>query len=634
MTDTPPPGPERKPDLRLLRNELDQAEAASVAPPHESAERPPDGGAPPRKPPNPDRAPGEIYRGCPVHALGVHGEVFYYQDILGQLCAVTNHTKDRMRGIFGGRSDLLIEQFPQYNKSGGVSGWAQEGAATAMMRAAAEKGVWDAGERVRGLGAWPDQEGGVALHCGDAILHRGRWRAPGLIDGYVYPSAPKIPRPLDAADAMSAESLRLVSELHEILGTWSWQRRDVDAWLLAGWLGAACFAGALRWRPMTWITGDAGTGKSTLQELILHLLGGEQSVLASSDPTEAGIRQVLAAGSQSTIPVLLDEMEAEENNQRILSLIKLARQAASGGVILRGGNDHRSHSFKVRSTFLFSSILVPPLQDQDVSRIALLELNELDRTAPAPNVQPKVWGRMGRALSGRVLAQWPRLAETLERYRRALNRHGHSARGCDQYGVLLAMADLIMHDEAPDEARCEEWGAKLSSVLIVTQTDQLRDWQRMLNHMLGQTIEPFRSGQRYPLGRWILAAAGLRDTPQPGDARLALPSYGLKVEGRGQDALLVIANTHPGLGTIFAGTRWYAGSGQRGVWSQAVKRIPGSIATGARSFEGVSSRAYTVPLKSMPQLFGDEDAPEASQTPEAPSYQDIAVRTFTPDDFA
>lgn len=604
MTDTPDPTASGKPNLRVVGDQLAGAAPKGKRDDGDHGDR---GGGKGRRP---VRDAGDIYPGCPVHALGVNGDTFYYLDYLGQLAAVANHTKDRMRGIFGGRSELLVREFPQRNaKSGKVTGWAQEDAATAMMRAAAEKGVWDAAERVRGLGAWSDQDGGVALHCGDGILVRGDWRIPGLIEEHVYPSAPRITRPQPPGEALSAEGAAAVSDLLALLGTWNWQRGDgVDPWLLLGWLGAAGVAGALRWRPMVWVTGDAGTGKSTLLELIQHVLGGEQAVLSSSDPTEAGIRQVLASGAQATIPVLLDEMEAEENNQRTYGLIKLARQASSGAIILRGGNDHRSHTFKVRSCFFFSSILVPPLLDQDISRIALLELHELDRDVKAPAIQPKVWAAAGRALAGRVLAQWGRWAETLDAYRRALSGAGHSARGCDQYGVLLAAADLAMHEGPVDLDRCDAWAARLPVAVVAVQTDQMRDYERMLNHMLGQQIEPFRSGQRYPLSRWIASAAGVReDSPLPGDARSALPMYGLRVEGRGLDASLLVANTHPGTAGVFEGTRWQASAGQRGVWAQAMKRIPGAEPTGVLSFDGVRSRAYKVPLRAIEGLFGDPD---------------------------
>lgn len=609
----------RKPDLKLLAQDVERAAATMVR-----AEPAGDGASP-------ERARGEIWPGCPVQALGVHGKLFFYLDILGQLSEVDNHSKDRMRGIFGGRDDLLMQNFPRWSKGSDreaprVIGWDGEGAAAAMQRACAEKGVWNAFERVRGLGAWPDDEGGVTLHCGDAILYKGKWCPPGEIDDYVYPSAPKVPRPLEERPKTAPGRLLL-----DLLDTWAWARGDLDAYLLMGWICGAMFGGAIDWRPLVWITGDKGTGKSTVQRAIRLVMGGEGAILQSTDATEAAVRQFLM---QSTIPVALDEIEADADNRRALSVIKLARQAASGGVVLRGGADHQGQEFRARSAFVFSSILVPPLLDQDISRIALLELNPLPRGMTSPEIEPRHWKQVGRALRARVLDQWPRMASTLELYRRALHDAGHDARGCDQFGTLLAMADLAMHDTPPDAERCDAWARRLRAEAISDQTDQSADWQRMLNHLFGQHLDIYRGGDRHTLGRWVLAAAGLLDHPDPIRARAALPAYGLRLEGRGNTARLTIANGHPGLAGLFLGTHWHAGGGQKGVWSQAAKRIPGSTVTGALRFDGVVSRGWQFSLSSVPNFFDERGDMPLAEGATGPSDQAVESAHFNPDDFA
>lgn len=608
MSDVPEP---EKPALRLVKAELEAPEEVGGGP--ESAQEPPPGpdpagGKPPRKR-RPERPPGEIWAGCPVEALGVQGKNYYYLDYLRQLATVDGHTKDRMRGVFGGRSDLLQREFPQYSKSGDVSGWAQEKAATAMMLACTEKGVWNALERVRGIGAWTDGDGGVVLHCGDQVLVGGAWRETGGIDGHVYPSGPPIPRPLGPREAAPKGDMP-ATQLVDLLATWSWLRGDIDAWLLTGWICAAMFGGALEWRPLVWITGDAGTGKSTVQRLIRAVIG-EGGILQATDATEAGIRQFLM---QSTIPVALDELEAEADGRKAEAIVKLARQAASGGVVLRGGADHVGQEFRARSCFAFSSILIPRLLDQDISRIAVLDLSPLPRDVVPPAIDVRHWAHVGRALRAQILGQWPRMVETIERYRLALARVGHSARGCDQYGTLLGMADLAMYDSVPDDARCDRLAAQLSAAAIADQTDQLTDWQRCVSHLFGQHIEPYRSGQRFPVGRWVLAAAGLREEPKQGDAAEALPSFGMKVDGRGVAAELIVSNTHSAIGGFYRDTHWAAG-----VWRQAFKRIPGAAATGALSFDGATSRAYKFKLSAIPNLFDDrppQPAPEPAYSPE------------------
>lgn len=590
----------QNPSLELLRGELDPPPPNE----HEAATEP-------------MKTRGIIFPGSPVTALGVYGPSYYYLDYLGQLAEVKKHDLDRIRGIFGGRVDLLTAEFPRMSKGTEttppvVVGWKQDKAAEAMVRACTEKGVWNATARVRGLGAWPDDEGGVILHCGDSVYYKGEWQLPGEIDGFVYPSEVRTPRPL--SQTITAGDHSPAAELLDTLKSWHWLRGDVDAYLLLGWICSAMFGGALNWRPMVWLTGDAGTGKSTLQEIIGDIFG-PNSLLQPAGATEAAIRQYTG---QSTIPVAIDELEADAGSSHAKNVIKLARLASSGGKVIRGGQDHKASEFFVKNSYLFSSILVPDMLDQDISRIAVLDLLALKKGSKAPKPSPKKWGRVGRALRRMVLDNWDRLHDTLEAYRGALAATGHSHRGCDQFGTLLALADLVIFDEEPDQARLDAWAEKLSARIVQDQAQQSADWERCLNYLFGQQIDMFRGGEKLTVGRWILVAAGMDDSDEIDKAQRALSSIGLRVYGRKEGAQLAIANSHDGLARLFEGTRWYASSASNGVWSQAIRRIPCSTATSALSFTMVKSRCWKFPLASIPGLFGEDGLPAAAEPPEAP----------------
>lgn len=560
----------------------------------------------PEKAPAPDedgRSRGEIWKDCPVQALGVTGDICFYLDLLGQLRRVDNHTKDRMRTIFGGRTEWLMEKFPSYAKGSNFpTGWSQEESASAMTRACFERGVWDAEKRVRGRGAWVDEDGGLLLHCGDGILLKGEWAPPGRIGDYVYPSEPKSPRPLKAMPASGPENP--AEKLLETLKSWSFERGDLDAYLLFGWILAAMLGGALKWRPMCWVTGDAGSGKSTIHELIKAMLS-EEWMVYSSDPTEAGVRQLI---DQSSVPVLLDEAEPKEgDNSRILGMVTLARQAASGGVVLRGGSNHHGKKFQARSAFLFSSILVPGLLDQDIQRLALLRLNPLKPGITPPAVSPKEWRPVGRGIMARLVALWPLLHETLETFRAALARVGHSARGCDQFGTILAMAHLGLFDAPPTVKDAEAWAARLPAAEL--EDAGMSDWKRMLNHLLSSDMPGFRGGMTHSVGAWIEAAAAPGSDPTdvgvaPLEAGRALKDMGIIVKGVTPYATVTIANCHSRLAKIFDGQRWSGGGGRSGVWAQAAARVPGAQKTGSVRFGVVVSKAVSFPLSSL-----DADAP-------------------------
>jgi hypothetical protein len=100
-------------------------------------------------------------------------------------------------------------------------------------------------------------------------------------------------------------------------------------------------------------------------------------------------------------------------------VINLARLASSGGDAHRGGQDHEGHAFKAKTCFLFSSILLPPLLQQDRNRMAILELEKIPRDAiRSSSTRPSCASRP--QLRRRLIDQWPRLDALLAKYRTAL----------------------------------------------------------------------------------------------------------------------------------------------------------------------------------------------------------------------
>ena len=63
-------------------------------------------------------------------------------------------------------------------------------------------------------------------------------------------------------------------------------------------------------------------------------------------------------------------------------MVELARHAYSGGDILRGSEG--GESFRARCSLGFSSINIPQLRPQDLSRLTVLNLLPLPKGAEAP----------------------------------------------------------------------------------------------------------------------------------------------------------------------------------------------------------------------------------------------------------
>ena len=89
---------------------------------------------------------------------------------------------------------------------------------------------------------------------------------------------------------------------------------------------------------------------------------------------------------------------------------------------------------------------------------------------------------------------WPRLAEVLEMYRQALVEHGHTGRGVDVFGTLLAVADIMLHDDLPTWDELAVWGERLQADTLPELEGDIADEHYCLSHLMSQVIDPYRSG--------------------------------------------------------------------------------------------------------------------------------------------
>lgn len=606
-------------NVRQLRRD---AEAAAAAPDAEPPELPP---APPPGD-DPDEPDGEGPWGgawlppdFPIVALGKLGRVNHMLDQLGQLASYPDKEIGRatIEGLMGTRPQLLEQYWPRlklYKNADGevirkeVIGWRPEDAGRCIKAACAREGVWDPAEKVRGRGAWSNGQGDLILHFGDVIGlwpvdgTGPHWLEPGKIDELIYPAGKVLRRP-----ALERESrLGVGAELLKTLQSWNWLRPELDPYLALGHLVAGVLGGALRWRPLAWLSGGKGTGKSTLQQLRKGLLG--DWIVGSSDATAAGIWQKLKF---DTRPVDIDELETgEETASRIEAIKALFRQAASGGIVLRGGADHEGHEFVARSVFLLSSIQQPQLNSADRSRLALLELRPLIGTLPEPDLGESRLEAMGRKLLRRVVDQWPRFAPTLALYAQAMREGGHDARGAAVFGTLLACHDLLLYDREPDSDTLAEWSRELAAAELAELAGDLPIEQDCLIRLLTQQLPTGKGGELQMVGE-LVARAVKRDvlgepTIDAVDSSRILRQAGLEVRGAPRDKAtgtakwpgmyLWVAYRHAGTARLYEGSRWRAGGEGVGPWIQPLSRLAGAAPN--QSFHcGAQTKAVLLPIE-------------------------------------
>ncbi len=551
---------------------------------------------------------------CPVRPLGVLGDVVYYLDGLNQLrpLKTKDHSRLQLQGLFIPQTRYVYKLWPKMNKDGEIKTWQPEVAAEQLMGLAGEKGIFNPMENLRGPGCWRGDDGELIMHLGDEIMVDGERFKPGLIGNYVYPGFDAGPKPKKTLNMPGLD-------LKDLFSSWSF-KRDMDPHLLVGWVVAAILSGALAWRPLCWLTGDKATGKSTLQLVIADVIG-KGGIISVTDTTPAGLWQRLGYKS---LPVALDEFEAEEDNRKNNAVIKLAREAASGGAILRGGSEHNGMEFKARSCFLFSSILMPSLAPQDQSRMAILSLDPIPKGKKPPVMDKKNLRRIGLGIRHEIMTRWGDFDDILQAYSLHLGQMGHGGRSADVFGTLMACAHLVLYDDVPYEEFLDQVCAGLDPQTMLEKDDEISDHQACLEYLLLKEIDLWKGGTKKQIVKIINAAIGNDQDYGPDSASEVLQRYGLRVieetDVRSPDyrkSYLMVANAHPGLSKIFENTHWAGRPNGKGVWVQALRRCPGSfVPKKPQKFNGVSKRGTYLPMVQVLGELGDfEPVTEINEIP-------------------
>lgn len=518
---------------------------------------------------------------CPVQVLGMDGDVLYVIDAAGQLAEITDSSfgQNKVQRLFLHRVGYLYWAWPRFGQGGRITGFDTVAVRDAFYKAAGLKGLWAAGDKVRGLGGWTDKAGNLVIHCGEDLWLKGREIATGDYEGHFYPRRPPIPAPW--AKPVSDAQVD-ATELWKALASFTWERPKIDPLLVLGWIAAAYLGGALPWRPMLFVVGDKGVGKSSLQALVKGVLG--DALHNTADTTPAGIYQKV---KQDSLPVAVDELEAGADNTRVLGVVKLARLAASGGVMFRGGSNHSGTTFTARNCFFMSAINPPPIPPQDLSRMAIINLRPRDPSRAAerlPSIDVDVVGRM---VLRRLVDNWSHYDEIYQLYRAALGKGGHDGRGQDTYGTLLACAHLVLGDELlaayglpTDADGLDPWAELLAAENLAEKEDATENWRRCMLHLLTSRVEAWRNGVRHTVGglmedleKGAITLNLANDQLAQADL-LAIPAHEILRGAKGY--ALAVPNQGPMIGQIFRGTDW-GGEGGAGVWSAAMRQAPPNV---------------------------------------------------------
>lgn len=477
--------------------------------------------------------------------------------------------------------------FPSSGKDGGMN---RRAVLNWFFRLAHKRGIYDA-SRIRGRGAWID-DGRVVYHQGSRLYVDGvATDVTAIRSKHVYELAKSQCEPADVP-LSDEDGRRLLS----VAKMFRWSKPGAAA-LLAGWVFLAPVCGAIRWRPHIWLTGGAGSGKSTILNEFVSPLLGEAKVFAQGNSTEAGLRQKLKADA---LPVLFDESEQNDEGEkrRMAPILALIRQSSTESVAqtYKGTVSGDSLNFHVRSMFCLASIQAGLEHKADQDRLTKLALQKAQDDASAhltwQGIKEALYQlRRDDGLPGRLLRRAidmvPVIQKTITVFVDVTAKKFGTQRMGDQYGTLLAGAWSLTRSTVPtpDEAAAMidayDWSE-------FTEGGEIDDPEKALHTLLEAKIT--HKGEVMSVGSVVTVASGMPVDGLTLDNKLAmrlLREHGMTIA----EGCLVFQNNSEALRKLVAGTKF-----ETDLRSQLL-RINGARRFGSTRFApGVVQRGVGIPL--------------------------------------
>lgn len=443
-------------------------------------------------------------------------------------------------------------------------------AANSLIQQSEREGLFTP-DRIRGRGAWWD-DGKAVIHVGRSVIIDGiEQPLHNVRSRYVYQQGKPLDVHLD--DPLSNSEAH---ELAKLCDMPSWQK-PINGKLLAGWIFLAPICGALRWRPHIWVTGSAGSGKSSIVRLILKRALGNIAIDGASSTSEAGLRQTLQSDG---LPVVFDEMETDDRNSkaRIDEIMKLVTLASDdNGMIIKGSATGKAVTYSIRTMFTFASIAVNLSQHAARTRVTVLEVLKRPQTdenrahyeemirKSATLLTPEYVER----LHARAIRMIPVIRQNVEVFAQAAAIKFGDQRMGDQIGTLLAGAWCLQSKSVIDLDKAAEWmnGKDWTEILSVNDdSDEVLCLRRILEHLID--VDTNHGRIRLSIED-LVACAGHRRSiggMDPVTSNETLKRYGLQVA----DDSMLVANKHTQLAKILAESPWV------NSWPSTLSRISGA----------------------------------------------------------
>lgn len=489
-------------------------------------------------------------------ALGYNGGADYFLNLEScQIYCLTAQALKPSSLLKLARRDWWERHFRRASRNENASSVDWERAIDALVSASYAAGFWDPSREQR-LGACMD--GGRVVYNTGSTLHvsgigpvRIRdFHGDNCYTSYQSAGIPDFYNPFPADDPS-------VRKLLSILGRLNWrpENRELSILAIFGWICVSPISGIMIWRPHLWLTGPRSAGKSWILRSIVYRVLRDHAVYIKANSTEAGIRRSLHARS---MPLVFDESEGEthEERNRLDSIIRMARHSASEDrsvVMQAGAAGAGSECYRIRSSFLFSSI-TPQLESAaDKTRFAIVQLNEGHEydtftSALEDPAAELLTEEFSRRFMARIILRAPDFHATFAEMVKAMASFRVERRIVDVYASFATGAWLMLKDGVPED--------KYEAITFIGQTFDMisqlqdhgdsvrdeRDHERLFRVLQSshQRVETVNSGARViSVGALIGAGCGFVDPSCPvqqDEALGILKNLGIRIGHRDPQA--------------------------------------------------------------------------------------------------
>jgi len=334
-------------------------------------------------------------------------------------------------------------------------------------------------EKVRGRGAWKDNDGNICYHDGK--------KTTGKYDPeWTFIRKPQKKIGIDSA----ALDLATRQEIIRTAQNFSFAT-PADCIRLLSWAVLACFSGALTWRPAFQLTGESGTGKSTLMNMIRKI--SQSLAVNGGSTTEAAIRQYCGTDSGSTT---VDEAESKNHRDRdriegIFSLMRASTSDDSPKTI-KGSKNGNATVFEMRQMFGFASINASVDNVADDNRIIRINLKRSEKPGYLKNIK-KINDLLNhkncegiRAFTWQNLTKIISLSERLGYIIQEVTKQDQ--RFADGESILLAANMMVWEDHRGDEK--DDYLIEYVNLFYKNQTHEVKrdETEEMINRLLDETV--------------------------------------------------------------------------------------------------------------------------------------------------